>query len=209
MAEISRSFMPRMIRVLMVTLLFMVALAPAAFADIMYSYTGQNFTLCDNVGGVGGGSCTGALVTNVSGSFNVTTAFAANLTLVDETANLTSYSFTDGRDTWTQLNSSVQAFTFSTDSLGNISQWFVNFGTDFGQPDNKTINTNSAPDDFTEGPGCVPAGCPDGGTFYIATVRAAGTWQNPTAPTVPEPTSLVLLASVLGGLAILQRRKVV
>src|SRR5271167_475911 len=87
-------------------------------ADVVYTYTGADFTLCSNMGG--GGACGG--LTNNSGSFTVATALAANLSVDTISGELVSYSFTNGLTTFSNTTPgiTIDAFYVSTDSSGHI-----------------------------------------------------------------------------------------
>ena len=76
--------------------------APNAHADTFtYTYTGTNFVIFVS-------PYTGS--DGVDGTFVLSAALPSNSNLGDESALLVSYSFTDGVQTLTNLNSSVQAF---------------------------------------------------------------------------------------------------
>ena len=64
----------------------------------------------------------------LTGSFTTQNALAANLSQVDITNQVTTFSFNDGLHTWTPGNTVVQAneFVLSTDSNGNITKFYVN-----------------------------------------------------------------------------------
>lgn len=99
-------------------------MASTASAQVTYSYTGNRFLYI--------GGCCG--VSNVSGSFTVSSALAANTTynLVGAILN---YHFSDGRTIWTPSNypggptppfGTANEFTVSTDASGNITSWQIN-----------------------------------------------------------------------------------
>src|SRR5258708_40099523 len=88
--------------------------APNAHADsFTYTYTGTNFATFVSPY---------AASDVVDGTFVLSAALPSNSLLTDESALLVSYSFTDGVQTLTNLNSTVQAFEFATSS-GAIVLW--------------------------------------------------------------------------------------
>jgi hypothetical protein len=99
---------------------------PAHAGPITYDYTGVPFNLWGGTlscsGGVG--DC------GISGSFVVSTPLGDNLNLAVVTP--VSYSFTDGAQTLTNLNSSIEnftttklAFVFSTNASGQITEYYI------------------------------------------------------------------------------------
>ena len=106
----------------------------SARADTIYKYTGNHFSY------VG----TGPDVTNLSGSFTVLSALAANTsyTLTPSTVGgtITNLSFTDGRSVWNMSNyitySSVinanSLIDVKTDANGNIVSWWLHICSSSG-----------------------------------------------------------------------------
>jgi hypothetical protein len=165
-------------------------------ADVVYTYVGPNFTLCDNLG-------TPCEVTNVSGTFSVTTALAANLNLAPITPN--SFDFTNGLTSFTDTNSFIRTFSVSTDTSGFIVPFYsINLGQG---PLPLTIATIAGPlafNDFTEGYACVPSSCPDGGDVGIASADTQGTWTGGgTVTSAPEPPTAALLGAGIVGMGFL------
>jgi len=112
-----------------------------------------------------------------------------------------SFSFTDGLSTWTNLNSGTYGFSFDTNNLGNITNFDVYADSSFGGiyafydgPENDTqigSNTN------TYGASLEGTGLP------------GGTWMLDTPPmTTPEPSTLSLFGSGLLGLFVIARFRV-
>jgi hypothetical protein len=101
---------------------------PGLSAAVTYTYAGANyshfipFTSCTI------GTCANFTTSmNVQGSFTTSVPLAANLTFQDISAQLLSYSFTDGLDTFTNTdpNTRIWFFTVSTDGVGRISYYAV------------------------------------------------------------------------------------
>jgi len=184
--------------------LLLVGLAQPARADFIYTYTGNPFSY------VG----TGPDVTNVSGYLDVTYSLAANTTY-DLTPNtvggVLNYDFTDGRTTWDSANydSSIpspetisSAFSVTTDANGQIVSWNLNIYSSTGAITTCDGNaceafystTNSALDDTN--------------VFFnydAYNFNSPGTW---TETTVPEPSTVLIFAVGLAGLAaMIARRK--
>jgi hypothetical protein len=112
-----------------------------------YTYTGNQFLYI--------GGCCG--VSNVSGYFTVPSALAPNTTYNNLASTIITYSFTDGRYTWTPSNypgGPVSPFNISneffvtTDAQGHIVSWQINLVSD--NPAGE-ISTQSA--DFAAGGG--------------------------------------------------------
>jgi hypothetical protein len=174
----------------------LVLLMPAR-ADTVYSYTGNLFT-----NGVTQNGLTslpvGPFTANdsVSGSFTVATPIGGVLHLVTPT----SFSFTDGVDTLTNLNSTLSSFEASTDFSGNIVDWHI-FARIVGG-NNAFIDTSdimgTAADEGLETDN-------QGHLVGAENLDDPGKWTVST--TVPEPSSLLLLASGAIGLAGVLRKR--
>jgi hypothetical protein len=180
--------------------LFAVGFAiPANAGPVTYSYTGQPFNLWE-----GTFSCTlGVGECGMSGSFTVATALGDNLDLAEVTP--TSYSFTDGVQTLTNLNSTMEyttpptlAFLFSTNGSGQITSYEIALLYDTNEYEFFLYNfsgitydaaydeTKSAP--FTE----LGLATNDTGEGPLP-----GVWTSPSASPVPEPSALSLFGSGL------------
>jgi hypothetical protein len=101
----------------------MLCTTPASAQEV-FTYTGKPFLYI--------GGCCG--VSKVSGSFSVASTLAANTTY-NLSGTVASYSFTDGRTTWTPANypgSAVAPFNLTneivvtTGATGNIASWQIN-----------------------------------------------------------------------------------
>jgi hypothetical protein len=99
------------------------ALASAhAQADVIYTYTGNPFT----IGANGSPPPDLPYTTNdkVTGQFVEAAPLPSNITLQSITP--TSFSFTDGVQTKTNLNTLMSSFKVTTDSSGDITKWQIN-----------------------------------------------------------------------------------
>lgn len=91
--------------------LLLAVASPLALAQATYSYTGPVY---ENV------LPPYTTASRVSGNFRVTGVLAPNLVNADISAQLQTYSFTDGQATRTQATSTICQFTVSTNSAGQI-----------------------------------------------------------------------------------------
>ncbi len=116
----------------------------SARADTIYKYTGNHFSY------VG----TGPDVTNLSGSFTVLSALAANTTytLTPYTAGgtITNLSFTDGRSVWNLSNyvtdPTNSKFSVITNATGNIVSWWLHIYSSSGDIQTCTAAWNCTSD---------------------------------------------------------------
>ena len=180
-------------------------IATSALAITTYSYTGNNF---DNFFSYGGmyvaGEYTGSM--RVTGWFEVANPIAAGVS--DQFITPLSYSFFDGRITYTDQNSVVwypgSSFSVSTNETGDISSWYIGV-----KDPNMAIgevftmkNYLSGGQFYTYDQGMVRAG-----NWYEtgSVTNNAGEWTK-TTPT-PIPGALVLFGSGLLGLVGIGRRR--
>jgi hypothetical protein len=171
---------------------------PAGAAPITYTYTGQPFT---NFSGTfactaGVGEC------GFSGSFTVATALGDNLAFPTSVTPL-SYSFTDGVQTLTDSNSSIENFSstlkdflVSTGPTGAIQNWAIGLLSSTGAFEFLSNNFfDPSPDMFDEAvmetttPPITALGSADNGD-------SPGNWSSSSAVGTPEPSSWSL--SLLG-----------
>lgn len=161
--------------------------ASAASAQTVYNYTGNNFTSVFAPGYTTSDKITGTLT--LSGPLPDSLSILTN-----ETALVTSYSFTDGVNSFGPgcCDSGNQTiFEFMTDASGNITNWIVTLETD----DNHTgdLTTEGGATAFDQSlVGGVLGGSNDG---------SPGTWSLESAQSaVPEPASWTLLLLGFGAI---------
>jgi hypothetical protein len=171
-----------------------------ALADEVYTYTGNAMGTTFVPGG-------GYTATNmITGSFTTASPLGANLALAD--ISFLSYSFTDGDQTMTNLNSVEYLppdFEIGTDASGNIISWNITLNIpstlDF-------INTSNSSDPLI--------GVQDNGQVGIEAILGAvgnsgtpGTWTKSevAATATPEPSSFMMLGTGLLGAFGLARRR--
>ena len=164
---------------------------PASAAIIRYVYSGSPFAVTSGN--------PPPSVTHISGNFTVNEFLLPSAPFSSEniTSAVATFSFTDGNQTLTNLNSSG-SFTISLDgSNALIGPWEIDIGDLSSGPGLQTFSfSGSQCGDNTRG-----------ANGYTATIQCfsgvdnAGTWTGPLrvvgAP-VPEPSSLVLLTGALG-----------
>jgi hypothetical protein len=162
--------------------------APNAHADTFtYTYTGTNFATVVSPYTTSDG---------VDGTVVLSAALPSNASFADESALLVSYSFTDGVQTLTNLNSTVLAFNFTT-SAGAIVQWSVGF-VDGTQEIATFVPGNNINGEFG---GSTTPGAPHGSTFDV------GSWSGPVVATAtPEPGSLALTLAGVGLVFAMRKR---
>jgi hypothetical protein len=174
--------------------LLVVGFATPAHADTTYNYTGQPFNLW-----TGEFSCSGGVgECGMSGSFTVSAPLGDNLDLASVTP--VSYSFTDGVQMLTNLNSSIEytlpptlAFLFSTNASGQITQYDIALLSDTGEYEFFIYNFSG----ITYDAAYVETTTPPITALGLAT-NASGSGPPPgTWSTTPEPSTLSLLVTGL------------
>jgi hypothetical protein len=175
-----------------------------ALADTTYTYTGNDFTFVSNViPSLPTPYTTSDLVT---GSFTVASPLGDNFAFQE--VGYTSYSFSDGVQTLTNLNSfelGAPDFYIGTDASGNISDWSISLVVlvtdDIGHL--STINHFGAQDSVQLETDTV---------FGFADAYVAGTWTSSTVTSdppaaTPEPSSLIFLGTgMIGAFAAARHR---
>ena len=164
---------------------------PAVAAIVRYNYVGNPFAVTSGN--------PPPSVTHLSGNFTVNEFLLPSAPFSGEniTSAVATFSFTDGNQTLTNLNSSG-SFTISLDSSDAlVGPWEIDIGDLQNGPGLQTFSfSGSQCGDNTRG-----------ANGYTATIQCftgvnnAGTWSGPVAVVgspVPEPSSLALLAGALG-----------
>jgi len=178
---------------------FILAALPStsALADTVYTYTGNHFTHAD--------ALYFTTTERVSGSFTLSSPLAPNMSLTAITP--VQFSFSDGRATFTNATTLPPEFDVATDSTGNIAYWLIYLYNRDNTNDVRTFNTGELVDDA--GVAYVNL---QGSQYGSYVYNDPGTWTVFTTDSpspVPEPSSLLMLASgAIGGLGVFRRRLV-
>jgi hypothetical protein len=184
------------------------AVVEQARAVTVYTYTGNNFPSggIEDVTPPNGAYTTSMSVT---GSFTLQNPLSANLPLTDITADILSFSFSDGRHMFTNLNAGIPFLIIGTNPLGNIDAWDVRLVSGSGHfPDVGSqrwqIDSDSG-SDVVQTRECIVTEC---AVEFIdsAIVRPGGTWSVSTAET-PLPAALPLFTGGLGVIGLLAHRR--
>jgi hypothetical protein len=204
--------------------------APAAMANITYSYVGNAYTSCSGAYAVPGTStCNGNYF--VSGSFTLDQALADNLSglflpgnigQTDSGYTLLGFSYADnGPITLSGNHSAFGTLHVWTNGSGAIDNWAISVFTDNGAPSGICatqfcqINTVNLPAADTsspfclEGPGSTLVCTYDNSAYFDpaggTNSNNAGTWKTELAP-VPEPSSVGLILCGMGLLLATRKR---
>jgi hypothetical protein len=184
MSHLNRSGVMRVARLLICSL-FVLAFAASARADEIYTYTGTLFS----------GSLTLAQALPASSTTSV--QFPA----VPGWTDVSSWSFTNGVVTWTNLNSNILG-TLTTNSSSQIVQWTLNGGS-------AIVGSNTFQWSSSD-VGCAlhMLTCSDSIAENGTTIAksAPGSWNMTATSTVPESSSLLLLSIGLASLVMVRRR---
>jgi hypothetical protein len=98
---------------------------PSAGRDV-YTYTGNPYAFFIDTDPPKGEFTTAMKVT---GSFTLSAPLGAGLEHTDVTANVLSFSFSNGRDTISDSNADFKLFQFTTDVFGDFSGWHIQLQT--------------------------------------------------------------------------------
>lgn len=114
---------PTVLLASLVSIVAVLLAAGSASALATYSYTGNNYDQIRNSGAIGGSY---NITQSVQGSFTLDQAIGANQNSVDVSADVLSFSFSDGRQTFDEGSPLSRAFfSVSTDATGEITSWRV------------------------------------------------------------------------------------
>ena len=181
-------------------LLLSAAITPTAKADVIYTYTGNDFN------SFFGTELTGSNF--VSASFTFASALPDGLDFADESGALLDWTVTDQSNTLSQAGGNYLTLNLSTDASGNITNSWSFFAETMAEP------SSGIPPDWLEIASQNTGFDNDLSEFWvtatdpawIATVIAdPGTWSVTTTAT-PEP-STIGLTSLLGGAMLLIARR--
>jgi hypothetical protein len=166
---------------------------PAAALIVEYDYVGMPFAVPSGP--------VPPSVTNLSGNFRIDFSALFPPTSPDDdiTSLVKSFSFTDGNQTLTNLNTTNFMFEATFNSTGHlVAPWEITIGDIMNGPGLQTFSL-------------TPDQCRDmtwGANGYQATIECftgvdnKGTWTGPITvpppPPVPEPPSVALLAGSIG-----------
>jgi hypothetical protein len=197
----------------------------------VYSYTGAVFTDFQNfTPPCATGPCANFPAgTRARGQFTTAAPLANNLSHANIFPQVTSYSFTDGLNGYSNTNPNVRVFAFyvSTDASGNMALtvgdgislqlWQTGasphvIGNRFALLNIYSSGSGGINNNLCAMVGTSPIGTPDVCTLQtsdasisLGFVVGAGTWSNALVPLAPIPTisdwALVLLSLGLAGLA--------
>jgi hypothetical protein len=194
-----------------ITLILLLASAPA-HANVIYSYVGTPFTDIVDVPFPGG---TFDISMGITGAFELASPLPANLPMTDIAADVLSFTFSNGRDTVTELSPEVTTFFYvKTNGAGLLTDWFLIVDQTsradladpqvsifvWNDPQGLALGTQLVLDQGTLAM-CDPALIPRGLCITLAdqasVANRPGTWSSSTPPNVPEPASAAFLTVAL------------
>ena len=176
-------------------------LASGAQAATIYQYAGNNFdTITDNDPPAG----TYTTSMNVSGSFTVGAPLGM-MGLADISASVLSWSFSDGRNTLTESNSTINLFDIAVGGSGQITAWTIDISEPLGSnvgDQRAIIVTNSSGDTGILSECTTQNNCGFNQAIDLAAIESQpGSWT-----VIPIPAAVWLFGSALGLLGWLKGR---
>jgi|HubBroStandDraft_1064217.scaffolds.fasta_scaffold13388_2 hypothetical protein len=198
---VNRSFLIRGLAMSFLFSLVALSFARSARADETYTYTGNPFTSFS-------GTAACPPMCSLSGSFTIAAPLGDNFAPAFLTPESLSFTGTDGSFTFTLANTAagIQGIKVGTNALGQIDFWEIDLATAavagiyqgvYGILDSPFDNDNSYVFDQNTGK-------------YLALAENsldAGTWTaSSSSPSLPEPSSLLLLGTGLLGIAGTRRK---
>jgi len=161
----------------------------SARADVIYHYTGQNFT-----------SASGGFTTDdsLNGQFSLSSALASNLNEADLTP--ISLSFSAGPATINDSNLGFNIFVVSTDATGAITAWLIAVQNDANDTSLVTAGGLLG--------GLIPGDNVDS-PLGSAVNETAGSFSTMPGAVVPEPSGIALVVIGLVGVVGLHRRRLI
>lgn len=163
-----------------------------ANADVIYTYTGNDFATAPSPF---------SITDKVSATLTFAAALADNLNFV--IVNPIAFVISDVLGTLTNATASFGFFQISTDSSGNITEWFIEANQTNVQ-DIATVNTFPPQGtDIHDQANFLTVG----GPVFAINSGVPGSWTLETVANVPEPGSLGLLGSSLLALALIRGKR--
>lgn len=196
--------------------------ANGAAAEAIYSYVGSAYTQFNDEEPRPSGSFDASM--RISGSFVLADALVADTPLTDIGALLLSFTFSNGRDTLTNLDSGVRSiFSVATNAAGEIDRWLIQLDQDNGLNDTPlfaeiVMTTFNDPGGLgAEDRGQLLACAGPFPTHFCSTLAdvgivtdAPGAWTgtiNGSPPvSVPEPGTIALLTAGLLSFGVLRKQ---
>jgi hypothetical protein len=204
--------------------LLVVGLSHGPANSATYTYTGNNFNSTTDTLEIAGAY---DLNMKISGSFTLASPLVADLFEQNIFADVLAFSFSDGRNTLTSLNTnSVLSFQVSTDASGNITDWVINLQNEPMPPSGlgglplvgaqffqiwTTLGfdrgfISECRSNFGSPPACTNFVYQESGRYDSTLPFTPGTWAVSDVSPVPLPPSIVLQLTGLALVSLLAWR---